>query len=119
MASSRQAVHGLFWSVAERVARQGTTFAVVLLLARLLDPQNYGLVALAATIALFGQILLGETFSQALIQETSIEPAHACSVFWLLTFLGLLAATAQFCAAHWLAGAFDQPAVAPILKALS
>jgi O-antigen/teichoic acid export membrane protein len=119
MASSRQAIHGLFWSVAERVATQGITFAVLLLLARLLGPENYGLVTLAATIALFGQMLLGETFSQALIQEKTVEPAHSSSVFWLLAILGFLAAAAQFCAAGWLAQIFGQPAVAPILRALS
>jgi O-antigen/teichoic acid export membrane protein len=109
----------LFWSVAERAATQGVTFAVLLLLARLLGPATYGLVTLAATIALFGQMLLGETFSQALIQEKTIEPAHASSVFWLLAGLSLLAAAAQFGAADWLAGIFGQRDVAPILKALS
>ena len=119
MASSRQAVHGLFWSVAERLATQGITFAVLLLLARLLGPESYGLVALAATMALFGQMLLGETFSQALIQEKVVEPQHSSSVFWLLLALGLLAAAAQFFAADWLAAVFAQPKVAPILRALA
>ena len=105
--------------MAERAATQGVTFAVLLLLARLLGPATYGLVTLAATIALFGQMLLGETFSQALIQEKAIEPAHSSSVFWLLAGLGFLAAAAQFGAADWLAGIFDQRDVAPILKALS
>jgi O-antigen/teichoic acid export membrane protein len=119
MASSRQAVHGLFWSVAERVASQGITFAVLLLLARLLGPHAYGLVTLAATIALFGQMLLGETFSQALIQEKTIEPEHSSSVFWLLAGLGAAATIAQFSAAGWLATIFSQSDVAPILRALS
>ena len=112
-------MHGLFWSVAERTATQGITFAVLLLLARLLGPHNYGLVTLAATIALFGQMLLGETFSQALIQEKTIEQAHSSSVFWLLTALGFLASAVQFFAAAAIAGAFAQPAIAPILQALS
>ena len=119
MASSRQTVHGLFWSVAERVASQGMAFVVLLLLARLLGPQSYGLVTLAATIALFGQMLLGETFSQALIQEKTIEPAQYSSVFWLLVLLGMSAAIGQFFAAPWLADVFGQPTVAPVLEALS
>ena len=112
-------MHGLFWSVAERAATQGITLAVLLLLARLLGPHNYGLVTLAATIALFGQMLLGETFSQALIQEKTVERVHSSSVFWLLTVVGFLAALAQFCAAPAIAQAFGQPAVTPILRALS
>jgi PST family polysaccharide transporter len=112
-------MHGLFWSVAERLASQGITFAVLLLLARLLGPEKYGLVTLAATIALLGQMLLGETFSQALIQEKTIEPAHASSLFWMLAVIGTLSAAVLFFAAGLLADIFSQPAVTPILRALS
>lgn len=105
--------------MAERVASQGVTFLVLLLLARLLGPKAYGLVTLAATIALFGQMLLGETFSQALIQEKAIEQEHSSSVFWLLAALGAGATLVQFSTAGWLATVFNQSDVAPILRALS
>jgi PST family polysaccharide transporter len=118
MVTRRQTALGLFWSTVERAATQGISFLVVFLLARLLGPHNYGLVTLAATIALFGQMLLGETFSQALIQEKNLEPAHVSSLFWLLTGFGLFAAAIQFFAANALAVFFGQPDVAPILKAL-
>src|SRR5690349_6139886 len=103
MATSKQAARGVFWNTIERVATQGISFIVVLLLARLLGPHSYGLVTLAATVALIGQMLLGETFSQALIQEKNLEPAHISSLFWLLAGLGLLAAGLQFAAAPELA----------------
>ncbi|HKQ43981.1 MAG TPA: lipopolysaccharide biosynthesis protein [Rhizomicrobium sp.] len=119
MATSKQAAHGLFWSTLERVATQGISFVVVLLLAKLLGPHSYGLVTLAATIALLGQMLLGETFSQALIQEKTIEPAHTSSLFWLLAGFGLLATGGQYVCADEIAKIFDQPALAPILRALS
>jgi PST family polysaccharide transporter len=119
MSAAQKAAHGLFWSVAERLATQGISFAVVLLLARLLGPHSYGLVTLAATIALFGQMLLGETFTQALIQEKTLEPAHVSSVFWLLAGLGVLAAGGQFAAADVLANVFGQREAVPILRALS
>ncbi len=118
MVTKRQTALGLFWSTIERVATQGISFLVVFLLARLLGPHNYGLVTLAATIALFGQMLLGETFSQALIQEENLEAAHVSSLFWLLSVFGLLAAAVQFFAANALSRFFGQPDVAPILRAL-
>jgi PST family polysaccharide transporter len=118
MVTRRQTALGLFWSTVERAATQGISFVVVFLLARILGPHSYGLVTLAATIALFGQMLLGETFSQALIQEKTLEPAHASSLFWLLSGFGLLAAAIQFFASDALAAFFGQPDVAPILRAL-
>jgi O-antigen/teichoic acid export membrane protein len=118
MVTRRQTAQGLLWSTVERAATQGISFIVVFLLARLLGPHSYGLVTLAATIALFGQTLLGETFSQALIQEKNLEAEHVCSLFWLLAFFGVAAAAIQFFAANALAGFFGQPDIAPILRAL-
>ena len=106
------------WSTVERAATQGISFVVVFLLARLLGPHSYGLVTLAATIALFGQTLLGETFSQALIQEKNLEAEHVSSLFWLLAFFGVAVAVIQFFAANALAGFFGQPDIAQILRAL-
>jgi PST family polysaccharide transporter len=117
--SRRHAALGVFWGTVERTATQGISFAVVVILARILGPESYGLVTLAATIALFGQMLLGETFSQALIQQKILEPEHISSLFWVLLGTGVIAAGAQFLSADWLAGFFVQPAVAPILRALS
>lgn len=119
MEMGRQALVGLFWGAVERFATQGISFAVVLILARLLGPANYGLVTLAATIALFGQTLLGETFSQALIQQRVLEPKHVSSLFWVLTGAGLLAGIAQWVFADALASLFDEAGLAPILRALS
>jgi O-antigen/teichoic acid export membrane protein len=118
MVTKKQTAQGLFWSTVERAATQGISFVVVFLLARLLGPHNYGLVTLAATIALFAQMLLGETFSQALIQEKTLEDEHVSSLFWLLTAFGLLAAAVQFVAADALAAFFGEADVAPILRAL-
>jgi len=119
MATSKQAAHGVFWNTVERIATQGISFVVMLLLARLLGPHSYGLVTLAATVALIGQMLLGESFSQALIQEKNIEPLHISSLFWLLAGLGLLATAGQFAAAPQIARLFGQPDLVPILRTLS
>ena len=119
MTSQRLATLGVFWGVIERATTQGVSFVVVLLLARLLGPESYGLVALAATIALLGQSLLGETFSQALIQQKALAPAHASSLFWILLGAGLIATVLQIVLADSVAAVFAEPELGPILRALS
>ena len=119
MTSQRQATLGVFWGVIERATTQGVSFITVLLLARLLGPETYGLVTLAATIALLGQSLVGETFSQALIQQKTLEPEHASSLFWVLLGAGLAATFLQLLLADRIALVFGEAELAPILRALA
>lgn len=119
MASRRQAALGTLWGVIERASTQGISFVVVVVLARYLGPQTFGLVTLAATIALFGQTLIGETFSQALIQAKLLEPEHAAAIFWLLLAASTLGTALLAGFAHQIAAVFSQPGLAPILMALS
>lgn len=119
MASRRQAALGTIWGVAERAATQGISFVVVVVLARFLGPQTFGLVTLAATIALFGQTLIGETFSQALIQTKVLEEDHVSAIFWLLLAAALCGAGLLAGFSNQIAAFFHQPGLAPILVALS
>ncbi len=119
MASRRQASLSTFWGTVERAATQGISFVVVAVLARYLGPENYGVVTLAATIALLGQTLIGETFSQALIQTKIVEPAHISAIFWLLLVASLVGVGLLVGLSDAIAGLFSQPLLSPILKALS
>jgi PST family polysaccharide transporter len=119
MASRRQAALGTIWGVVERASTQGISFVVVVVLARYLGPQTFGLVTLAATIALFGQTLIGETFSQAMVQAKLLEPEHVAAIFWMLLTAATGGALLLAGFAHQVAGIFSQPHLAPILMALS
>src|SRR5262245_39535789 len=119
MLSRRLAALGALWATVERAATQGLSFLVVAVLARLLGPGDFGIVMLAATIVLFAQALIGETFEQVLIQRDRIETAHIWSTFWLLLVGGLVAGLALVLAADWLAVLFGQPSLAAILRGMS
>src|SRR5262249_19291945 len=112
MALRRQATLGVFWGLAERVAVQGGSFVVILVLARILGPADFGLVTLAAAIVLFGQTLIGETFSDALIQIHTVDAFHRATVFTLLFSVALLFALVLFAGADVLAGWFALPQLA-------
>src|SRR5262245_4688566 len=119
MSDRVRAARGVFWGAVERAATQGISFVVVLVLARLLGPESYGLAALAATVILLGQMLLGETFSEALVQAETLEPAHLSSLFWLLIAVGVAVGGVFFLGADVLAQALGQPDVAPLLRVLA
>jgi PST family polysaccharide transporter len=119
MALRRQATLGFFWGLAERIAVQGGSFLVILVLARILGPADFGLVTLAATIVLFGQTLIGETFSDALIQIPTVDPLHRATVFTLLFSVAIFFILVLLASANLLAAWFAQPQLAPVVRALT
>jgi O-antigen/teichoic acid export membrane protein len=107
------------WSVAQQLGRQVASYAVFIVLARLLVPKDFGLVALAtAWIGILG-VFSDVGFGSALIQRREVTPAHLSSTFFLNVGLGLIASLAGMAASWPLARALGTPAVQPVVLALS
>lgn len=89
-AAGAQAVHGMKWTSAARGLTQLLNFGVMIVLARLLSPEDFGQVAMVAVltgfVALFGEL----GFGAALVQRKQIGEEHRSSVFWLNVVTGLL-----------------------------
>jgi O-antigen/teichoic acid export membrane protein len=107
------------WSVAQQLGRQVASYSVFIVLARLLNPRDFGLVALAtAWVGILG-VFSDVGFGSALIQRREVTPAHLSSTFFLNAGLGLIASLAGMAASWPLARALGTPAVQPVVLALS
>jgi O-antigen/teichoic acid export membrane protein len=96
-----------------------STTLVFLILARLLTPQEFGVVAIATVFVTLLQILVDGGFSNALIQRTDLERGHIDTVFWTSVSTGVLFAAGLVLAARPLADLYQQPQLAQILPALA
>jgi polysaccharide transporter, PST family len=83
----QQAVRGFLWRLVDAVGGQTISFIAFLILARLLRPDDYGVVTLAAAIVAILSVPLNEGLSTALVQRDMITDDHINSAFW--TNLGL------------------------------
>lgn len=83
-------MRGIIWSFLNRCSNQVVMFAVSMVLARLLSPEDFGVIALAnVTIGLvtcFTNLGLGA----ALIQRTEVEELDYCTFFWADAVMRLL-----------------------------
>lgn len=68
------------WSIAERVSTQGVTFVVTLIMARLLTPEDFGLIGMLTIFVELGATLCTSGLTHALIKENGGTPAQAGSV---------------------------------------
>jgi O-antigen/teichoic acid export membrane protein len=70
------------WSALDTVLRQGVAFAVSIVLARLLAPQDFGLMALLALFSSLSLALVQGGFTLALIQRQTTTQEEESTVFW-------------------------------------
>ena len=73
---------GLLWSAVERFSVQGIQFLVMLVMARLLTPEDYGLVGMAAVFNAIAGSLVDSGFSQALIRKQNRTDLDKSTVFY-------------------------------------
>ena len=64
-----QAVKGMVWSAVERFSVQGVQFILGIIIARLVSPSEYGLIAMLGIFLAIAQTFIDSGFSSALIQK--------------------------------------------------
>lgn len=87
--SSRISVHhSATWAGLTQVAKIVTQLIGLLVLARLLQPADYGLMAIAAAITTFATLFRDMGTSASIIQKSTLNTMLASTVFWLNACLG-------------------------------
>ena len=86
-----KAINGFFWKLSERVLAQLVSFIVSVVLARILMPEEYGVVAIVLIFITLANALVSDGLGASLIQKNDVEKIDFNSVFYagLLLSLGL------------------------------
>jgi len=112
-------VHGFFWSFFERIGRQSIHFVISVILARMLMPEQYGVIAMLAIFMAVAQCFIDSGFGSALIQKQDANYIDECSMFYFNIALGFIAAVLLCLAAPWIASFYNTPILVPLTQALS
>lgn len=115
----KKAVRGVAWTAVGNWGNQIASFVVFIVLTRLLEPEAFGLVAMASVFTAFVGIFAEQGLGQAIVQRENLEPEHIDTAFWTnliigsgLTFFGVLASGV-------VAGIYNEPELQPVVAALS
>lgn len=119
MALKVQAARGVLWSFLEYGGGEGISFVVFLVLARLVAPEDFGVVSLAGVFVALAQVFLNQGFSDAVIQRRELTRDHCSTAFWSNVAIAAVFLVATLLGADLLAAAFGQPRLAPVLRWLS
>lgn len=117
--SFRKIVSGTATMSAARVFRLAGQFVVVPILARLLSPADYGLVAMAMPFALFAMMLADAGIGISLVRAPLSKHKEWSACFWLSIALGLALATMIAGLAPLASHLLHEPALTGLILALA
>lgn len=112
----QKTVKGVFWSSAERFSVQGIQFFVMIVMARLLTPKDYGLVGMLTIFIAIAQSLIDSGFSQALIRKQHRTETDNSTVFYFNVVVGLLLYAIFYISAPWVARFYDSPELTALMR---
>ncbi|MCF0125115.1 MAG: lipopolysaccharide biosynthesis protein [Clostridia bacterium] len=81
--SENTVASSLFWKMLERFGVQGSSFVLSIILARILTPDLYGILALMLIFTSIANVFVQSGLNTALIREKKVEDGDYSSVFWL------------------------------------
>lgn len=115
----RTAIKGFVWQVFGLFGQRGAAFVASVVLARLLVPDDFGVVSVALAIITFAEMLRVGGLVPAFIAHQDRHDGSEHTVFWLGFLAGLGFAVVMILGAPLAATWFDVPRLTPILRALA
>ncbi len=118
-ASSGTIMSGFFWVACGRVMQTLMQFLVVVILARLISPEDFGVVSAAMIVIGFSEIITELGMGTAIVQRKNLRKQHVSTGFCVSIVLTFFSGVLVFISAPYIAKFFDSGQVEPVLKALS
>ena len=111
-------ITSLFWKLFEQGGAAVISLVVQVVLARLLAPHEFGMLAIMLVFVNVGNVIVQSGLNTAVIQAPNVDERDFSSVFWMSLALSLVLFCGLFAAAPNIAGFYEMPEVVWPLRAL-
>jgi len=117
----RRAVRGAFWNILFSILNKVTTLGAQWVLAWLLVPADFGLVALATSISSLMDVVSVSSLGNILVQQADEGQFRRDfgQVFWLINAINGAMVALTFAVAPWIGRAYGQPKLSPLLMLIA
>lgn len=112
----QKAAKGILWSTVERFSVQGVQFVIMIVMARLLTPYDYGIIGMLAIFIAVAQSLIDSGFSQALIRKQDRTDVDNNTVFYFNIVVSALLYLILYVSAPFVADFYDTPQLCPVMR---
>ena len=115
----KKTAKGVVWSAVERFSTQGIQFLFGIVLARLLTPNDYGVIAMLTIFLAVSQTFIDSGFSNAIIRKINRTEEDMATMFFFNIGMSLACYAVIFLAAPFIADFYEMPELTLILRVLA
>lgn len=105
---------GVAWITSAQAVKQILQYGILIILTRLLSPQDFGLAVMIVVFSGFIEMFRELGFAAALIQNQQVKEIHYISVFWLNLITGIVLTGITLIAAPFIARFYHEPRLTPL-----
>lgn len=116
---TQSAVKGFGWNLSGSVVRHGAGFLINIILARLLGPEPFGIVALATIVISIGNLVVDSGLNASLVQKKELSRSDINYVFTIQMVMGTIIYLLIVLFAPLIARLFGETEIIPVLRVLS
>ena len=111
-------ITGTFWSAADAFLGQGVLILVGIVLARLLSPEEYGLIGIVTIFTTVMRGIMDSGFSNALIRKMNVTDEDYSTLFFFNFIVSVVLFFLLFVGAPWIAKFFELPQLLLLLRVM-
>ena len=109
----------MYWNLSFKIPYEVFRFGISIVVARLLDPRDFGIVSIATMIIFYSNTLTNLGFKSALVQRKEITDEHISSVFTADLAISCVMACLFYFLAPLIAGFFHAPESIAVIRVMS
>ncbi len=114
----QQSIQGIKWSAIERFSIQGISFLIGIILARLLTPEDYGIIGMIGVFTAIIGSFVDSGFSSALIRKINRTEADCSTTFYFNLAMAFVCYAIMFVCSPYIADFFHTPILKDIIKVI-
>jgi len=114
-----KAIHGIAWSTIERFSVQGIQFVIQIIMARILGPEDYGIIAILVVFLAIFQVFVDSGFSSALVQKHDRSEVDYSTVFYFNIGISIIFFLILFFMAPFVARFYEAPILIPVARVVA
>lgn len=115
---TNKTVSGLIWKFGERIGAQLITTVVSIVLARILLPEDYGIVSIVTIFITICDVFISNGFGNALIQKSNADEVDFSSVFYASLAISAVLYLVLFISAPYIASFYENDIITSILRVM-